>query len=81
MNIQKKIIKSLNHDNSDVKVLTEDLNLTGTSLNGFRPKCKVQLQPNAVMDFDKELVSYVNYGESYTVNARLNKTNYRISKI
>ena len=76
---RKKIIKSLNHDNSDVKVLTEDVNLTSTSLNEFIPKCKVQLQLDPLLNSDKERVSYVNYGESYTLNATLTDTKYGIN--
>ena len=78
---RKKIIKSLNHDNSDVKVLSEDVNLTNASLNTFIPKCKVQLRPINMINYDKEPVSYVDYGGSYTVNATLTESSYEIKDV
>ena len=78
---RKKIIQSLNHDNSDVKVLTEDVNLNNTSLSAFVPKCKVKLQPTTMVNYDKEPVSYVNYNSSYTVNATLTNSRYAIKNI
>ena len=76
---RKKIIKSLNHDHNDVKVLTEDVNLTDTSLSEFVPKCKVQLQANDLLKYDKEIVSFVNYNGSYTVNATCTSSRYGIN--
>ena len=76
---RKKIIKSLNHDHNDVKVLTEDVNLTGTSLSEFIPKCKVKLEADDMLNYDKGIVSFVDYGGSYTVNATCTKNNYEIT--
>jgi len=76
---RKKIIKSLNHDNDDVKVTTEDVKLTNTSLTEFIPKCRVHLPSGTILTYDKEILSYVNYGDSYTVNATLSESNYYIS--
>ena len=78
---RKKIIKSLNHDNSDVKVLTEDLNLTNASLIEFIPKCKVELYSDGLINYDKEILSYVDYGGSYTVNATINTNGYDITGV
>ena len=78
---RKKIIKSLNHDSSDVKVLSEDVNLTNASLNEFIPKCKVELYSDGLINYDKEILSYVDYGGSYTVNATINTNGYDITGV
>ena len=78
---RRKIINSLNHDSSDVKVLSKDVILNSASLSTFIPKCKVILQPTTGMNYDKEIVSYVNYGGSYTVNATLTDNSYAINNV